>query len=447
MEKELQEYLDSLAQPLEGDGLSSYTEYRIERLLGCSDLEETQLVYRSVGASQPKGLVGNRSELKEEGPFVRKFIDASASGAQVYELLYRAQEKGACLHHVPHVIECHHEGESLVVVTEYVEGASLESAICAYGPSARLARSAFLSLCDAVIELHECLDVPVIHRDLKPSNVMLSDGTAYLIDFGISRAYKEGAQRDTSHFGTRSYAPPEQFGFGQTDVRSDVYALGMVLYFCLTGREPCPSLAEEGRPAQISAELWDVILMATRFDPVSRFADVRALKTAAAWAFDKGREPSQDAGAYKKGAYREAAHKEETYKKEAYKDEGASDKSQDTMASSSPLRRLPRFVGVLWNLLLLFVVAFFAADTIGDVVHPSEGGILEVFVPRILMDLGLMLIPAALLSYGLADLRGCPPILPLSERSWKSRFGLMAKAVCVVAVVTVLVLAILLSVV
>ena len=63
-----------------------------------------------------------------------------------------------------------------------------------------------------------------------------------LIDFGIARVWREGEEADTTHFGTRSYAPPEQYGFGQTDVRSDVYALGMLnVSSRLTGREATPA--------------------------------------------------------------------------------------------------------------------------------------------------------------------------------------------------------------
>lgn len=61
-----------------------------------------------------------------------------------------------------------------------------------------------------------------------------------IIDLGIARVWRDGADADTVKFGTRSYAPPEQFGFGQTSVRSDIYALGALLFFCLTGTDPKP---------------------------------------------------------------------------------------------------------------------------------------------------------------------------------------------------------------
>ena len=110
----------------------------------------------------------------------------------------------------------------------------------------QLAADIFPRLCDAVLELHEGFGAPLIHRDLKPSNIMVSCGGLSLIDQGIAREYKGDATTDTHHFGTRAYAPPEQFGFGQTTVRSDVYALGMILYFCLVEQTPDAVVRERG---------------------------------------------------------------------------------------------------------------------------------------------------------------------------------------------------------
>ena len=64
---------------------------------------------------------------------------------------------------------------------------------------------------------------PIIYRDIKPANVMLLEGTERikLIDFGIARFHKAGKTHDTEAFGTAGYAPPEQYGKGQTDQRSD----------------------------------------------------------------------------------------------------------------------------------------------------------------------------------------------------------------------------------
>ncbi len=154
-------------------------------------------------------------------------------------------------------------------------------------------REVLAALCDAVIELHEGLPHPLVHRDLKPSNVIVDPGRGrvVIIDLGIAREHHEGAQTDTAHFGTRGYAPPEQFGFGQTDARTDVYALGMLLRFCLTGREPAQ--AGQGVDAttpphaqaacghrRSEAAVGRVIERACAFDPAARYQSVRELRGA-----------------------------------------------------------------------------------------------------------------------------------------------------------------------
>jgi serine/threonine protein kinase len=82
---------------------------------------------------------------------------------------------------------------------------------------------------------------PIIYRDLKPSNIMLTpDGVLKLIDFGVARTYKARKSKDTVAMGSAGYAPPEQYGKGQTDARSDVYALGATLLHLLTNMPPIP---------------------------------------------------------------------------------------------------------------------------------------------------------------------------------------------------------------
>lgn len=258
MEDELSNYLSALDRD---------SCYRVDATLKQGRLETTQRVY----------FVGeNGAEL---GPFVRKYLAPGLGGA--YERIYAAQRDGVRLSHLPRIVECHRRDERLVVVMEHVAGETLAEATAAATDRLGLVRRLFPDLCDAVSELHELLDPPVIHRDLKPGNVMVSAGGVTLIDLGIARSWREDAQQDTTHFGTRSYAPPEQFGFGQTDVTSDVYALGMLLFFCLTGRDPAPSDRERGFAADgVSAELRPVIARATELDPTRRPQTVREFKDA-----------------------------------------------------------------------------------------------------------------------------------------------------------------------
>ncbi|MFR3273297.1 MAG: serine/threonine protein kinase [Slackia sp.] len=181
-----------------------------------------------------------------QGPFIRKYIARDSGLGSAYERVFEAQRQGRRFLYIPRIADCYTLGEDLVVIMEYVRGETLQDVVYRCDPSMQLAADIFPRLCDAVLELHEGFGAPLIHRDLKPSNVMVSSGGLSLIDLGIAREYKGDATTDTHHFGTRAYAPPEQFGFGQTTVRSDVYALGMILYFCLVEQTPDAAVRERG---------------------------------------------------------------------------------------------------------------------------------------------------------------------------------------------------------
>ena len=219
------------------------------------------------------------------GPFVRKRIDLALGVGTAYQELYEAQCSGARFAHAPRIVECYKTGRELVVVSEFIPGKTLDAFVYEAGPSIELSLSVVPAVCAAVAELHKAFDPPVVHRDLKPANIIVSEGpsglSATLIDFGIARRYREGAAADTVRFGTRSYAPPEQYGFGQTSVRSDIYALGMIALFCITGEEAHgqPS-AESLAHAGVTGPYADAILQATSFDPERRFASAEAFCTA-----------------------------------------------------------------------------------------------------------------------------------------------------------------------
>ncbi|SMC70283.1 protein kinase domain-containing protein [Papillibacter cinnamivorans] len=131
-----------------------------------------------------------------------------------------------------------------------------------------------LELCGILRYLHRQTP-PVIHRDIKPQNIVRrGDGSLALIDLGISRLFAEGAPSDTLYCGTRDFAPPEQYGFLQTDCRSDIYSLGILLSWMLTGK------AEPIRAPETPLER--VIAKCTAFAPENRFRDASTAEQALA---------------------------------------------------------------------------------------------------------------------------------------------------------------------
>lgn len=139
-------------------------------------------------------------------------------------------------------------------------------------------------LCDVLTYLHH-QNPPVIFRDLKPENIMLTpQGRVKLIDFGIARFFKIGKPGDTVPMGTSGYAAPEQYGTDQTDARSDIYSLGVVLHQALTGYDPTvtPFALPPVRQlnSSVSLELEQIIATATNTDRLQRFQSVDQFRQA-----------------------------------------------------------------------------------------------------------------------------------------------------------------------
>lgn len=143
---------------------------------------------------------------------------------------------------LPKVTDYFSYGGSHYIVMEYIQGRTLEQLLDTRRGKPvdeRLALSWALQICRAMQFLSVQKPRPVVFRDLKPSNIMIDrTGRVKLIDFGIARFFKEDKTEDTYVYGTPGYAAPEQYGTGQTDVRSDIFSLGATLHHCLTGRDP-----------------------------------------------------------------------------------------------------------------------------------------------------------------------------------------------------------------
>lgn len=155
-----------------------------------------------------------------------------------------------------------------IIVMEFVEGETLQEIVARQGPLKRESASAILSgILDGLEAAHRC---GVIHRDLKPSNVMVqTSGRTVLMDFGLAR-HSEDDSRTKRHFGTASWMAPEQHR-GESSVRSDIYSLGLVVLFMLTGQH-----AEEGR--QVPRAWRAPLAKCTSIVPSDRYASVSEVR-------------------------------------------------------------------------------------------------------------------------------------------------------------------------
>ena len=139
---------------------------------------------------------------------------------------------------LPRIVDIINTSSTIYVVMDYIEGESLDKVLKREGViSEELVIGWAKQICDALSYLHS-QKPPIIYRDMKPANVMLKpEGNIKIIDFGIAREYKEQNLADTTVLGTKGYAPPEQYS-GQTNARSDIFALGMTMHHLLTGNDP-----------------------------------------------------------------------------------------------------------------------------------------------------------------------------------------------------------------
>lgn len=174
---------------------------------------------------------------------------------------------------VPVVYGCFPSGNG-GLLREYVPGETLDEYVREKGAlGTEEVISLGIALCRIIGRMHRH-EPQIVHRDIKPQNIVRkSDGSPVIIDFGTCREYDASSSRDTQVIGTPVSAPPEQFGYRQTDARSDVYSIGVLLNFLSTGEYSPDKLTAGSR-------LKPIIEKCTSFSPDARYYDAAELQRA-----------------------------------------------------------------------------------------------------------------------------------------------------------------------
>ena len=221
------------------------TEFEVVRLLKERPRGSVRLIRHNAGGNQfiLRHFQGN-------GEVYRRLLSCSC---RYLPLVYEAAEQ---------------DGEN-IVIEEFVQGDTLDFLLKEALFSPQETKQTIKQLCQGLWVLHS---IAAVHRDIKPENVILRGSDAVLIDFDAARLHKPEAEADTHILGTTGFAAPEQYGLGQSDTRTDIYSLGVLMNVMLTGQHPSKKLAE-GR-------LGRVIQRCTQVNPAKRYKDVLHLMEA-----------------------------------------------------------------------------------------------------------------------------------------------------------------------
>ena len=180
-------------------------------------------------------------------------------------------EQTVALHsmYFPKILQIWEENDVFFLLEEYISGVTLQEKLDGETLFTETELTTLLKqICQALLALHNAIP-PIIHRDIKPENIIITtDGNVKLLDFDAAREYKEEKEHDTVLMGTKHYASPEQFGFMQTDTRSDIYSFGIVFSELLSHTNASSGYNQKAKK---------IIDKSTMFDPEKRYANTEQL--------------------------------------------------------------------------------------------------------------------------------------------------------------------------
>ncbi|MEG0918553.1 MAG: protein kinase [Bacilli bacterium] len=186
---------------------------------------------------------------------------------------------------VPKIGKIIEDGDKIIVVEEYIAGKTLQELIDEHHSfSLNEIKSIVIELCEILEQFHN-LNPPIIHRDIKPDNIIWENNHLYLLDFDASKFIDETKNYDTVLLGTKGFAAPEQYGFKQSDERTDIYAIGVLINVLETGEIP---------NCKITNGLFkDIVNKATSMNPDDRYQRIDQLKRACKFINEYKSEPKE----------------------------------------------------------------------------------------------------------------------------------------------------------
>lgn len=183
---------------------------------------------------------------------------------------------------IPVIYDMEEDKEYSYIIEEFLEGQSLKAVrLCQNNILEELIVDYAIQICDLFLYIH-ALATPILYLDLKPDNILVYNNILKLIDFGTA-IYAKDTDNRTISFGTRGYAAPEQYGIQTVDERSDIYGLGVLLFFLVTKEiysfdSPSDSLALLEEAISYSVKLKEIIRKCLQHSPSKRYQNVTQLR-------------------------------------------------------------------------------------------------------------------------------------------------------------------------
>lgn len=169
---------------------------------------------------------------------------------------------------LPLVYEVCSSKDQTIIIEEYINGMSLSQILEQNVYSVSATKQVVMQLCDALYVLHYN---HIVYRDIKPENILIdTNGIVKLVDFDAAKIYKLYETKDTKVMGTVGYAAPEQYGIAQSNVKTDIYSLGVLMNVMLTGEHPSKMMCK--------GNVGDIIEKCTMTNPEKRFESVLQIK-------------------------------------------------------------------------------------------------------------------------------------------------------------------------